>query len=128
MTTQGAFSRILVVPLDHLNRSAGVLRDADPSTDLIVMVESQRMLTGRPWHKERLFFMVSSARHFAEDLRAEGFTVDYRQAATTPDGLEQIWRHHGRLPTLSAQPSSFEQQRQFLGLGIELVENDLFLT
>jgi deoxyribodipyrimidine photolyase-related protein len=128
VTAQGAFSRILVVPFDHLNRSAGVLRDADPSTDLIVIVESQRMLTGRPWHKERLFFMVSSARHFAEDLRAEGFTVDYRQAATTPDGLEQIWRHHGRLPTLSAQPSSFEQQRQFLGIGIELVENDLFLT
>lgn len=122
------FSRILVVPFDHLNSNAGVLRDADPETDLIAMVESQRMLTGRPWHTERLFFMVSSARHFAESLRAEGFTVDYRQAANTPDGLAAIWQEHGRLPTLSAEPSSFEQQRQFRQLGIELVENDLFLT
>ena len=44
------FRRILVVPFDHLNRNAGVLRDANPESDLIAMVESQRMLTGRPWH------------------------------------------------------------------------------
>jgi deoxyribodipyrimidine photolyase-related protein len=48
--------------------SHGALAKANLKTDLIVLVESKRMVTGRDWHKERLFFMVSSARHFAKEL------------------------------------------------------------
>jgi deoxyribodipyrimidine photolyase-related protein len=122
------FERILVVPFDHLSLRDGVLRAANPATDLVVMVESQRMLTQRPWHKERLFFMVSAARHFAAELRERGFEVEYVRAGSTPEGLEQIWQRFGRLPTLSAQPSSYRQTEQFESLGIETFENDFFLT
>jgi deoxyribodipyrimidine photolyase-related protein len=52
-------NRILYVPFDHLNRDYGVLKTADPATDQIVIVESARMTTGRPWHRERLFFLIS---------------------------------------------------------------------
>ena len=72
--------------------------------------------------------MVSSARHFAQDARERGFTVDYRQAATTPDGLRAVWADHGQLPTIAAQPASFEQARQFEALAISTVETDFFLT
>jgi deoxyribodipyrimidine photolyase-like uncharacterized protein len=48
------------------------------------------MTTGRNWHKERLFFLISSARHFAASLEKEGFTVEYVKAATTIDGLNTI--------------------------------------
>jgi len=54
--------RIIYVPFDHLNLSHGALAKANPKTDLVVLVESKRMVTGRDWHKERLFFMISSAR------------------------------------------------------------------
>ncbi len=47
--------RIIYIPFDHLHRNFGALKIADPSHDLIVMVESARMTTGRQWHKERLF-------------------------------------------------------------------------
>jgi deoxyribodipyrimidine photolyase-related protein len=67
--------RILYVAHDHLSISHGILKSADPATDVVVLVESARMTTGRPWHKERLFFLVSSARHFAADLKQRGFTV-----------------------------------------------------
>jgi deoxyribodipyrimidine photolyase-related protein len=122
------FERIILVAFDQLNLDRGAMRTANPSTDLVVLVESQRMLTGRNWHPERLFFMVSSARHFAQDARERGFTVDYRHAATTPDGVRAVWAQHGKLPTIAAQPASFEQARQFEALGITTVETDFFLT
>ncbi len=61
--------RILYVAHDHLNLDHGVLKGIDKTNDVVVLVESARMTTGRPWHKERLFFLISSARRFA---RAEG--------------------------------------------------------
>ncbi len=73
--------RIIYIPFDHLHRKFGAMKDADPKTDLIAFVESARMTTGRGWHKERLFFLISSARHFAASLEEEGFTVEYVKAA-----------------------------------------------
>ena len=72
--------RIIFLPFDHLHRNFGALKGADPKSDLIVLVESARMTTGRNWHKERLFFLISSARHFAKSLELDGFTVEYVKA------------------------------------------------
>ncbi|CAB4951275.1 unannotated protein [freshwater metagenome] len=122
------FERIIIVPFDQLSIEHGVMSSANPRTDLVVMIESQRMLTNRDWHLERLFFMVSSARHFAKAAREKGFTVDYRRSATTPEGVREVWEQYGRLPTVSAEPASFGQARQFAELGVEVIETDFFLT
>jgi deoxyribodipyrimidine photolyase-related protein len=63
--------RIIYIPFDHLHRNFGALKDADPVSDVIAMVESARMTTGRNWHKERLFFLISSARHFVKSLESD---------------------------------------------------------
>ena len=120
--------RILYIPFDHLHRNYGALKHADPKTDVIAFVESARMTTGRPWHKERLFFLISSARHFAKSLEDEGFTVEYVKAATTIDGLNQISKKHNNLPITCAEPSSFTQYQQLKGHGVSFIENDFFLT
>lgn len=122
------FSRILYVPFDHLNENFGSLKNANPKTDVIALIESQRMLTGRPWHKERLFFLVSSARHFAEGLKSKGFTVRYLKAATTIDGLKAVRAEFGELPVECAEPSSFRQFNDLSAFGVQFVENDFFLT
>ena len=98
--------RILYVAHDHLNLTRGVLKDANPATDVVILVESARMTTGRPWHKERLFFLLSSARHFAVELEHAGFTVRYLKAPTTIDGLQAAKDEFGELPVFSAEPSS----------------------
>lgn len=121
-------TRILYIAHDHLNASHGVLSSANPATDVVVLVESTRMVTGRPWHKERLFFLLASARQFAAGLQAAGFTVRYLQAATTIDGLAAAQTEFGNLPIYCAEPSSFRQFRQLQDYGVEFVENDLFLT
>jgi deoxyribodipyrimidine photolyase-related protein len=122
------FERILYVAHDHLNRDYGVLRTADPETDAIVLVESARMTSGRPWHPERLFFLLSSARHFAAELESDGFTVRYVKAQTTIDGLTAAREEFGNLPIHSAEPSSFKQFDQLREFGVEFTPNDFFLT
>ena len=120
--------RLLYIPFDHLHRDYGVLKEANPREDVVVLVESTRMTTGRPWHPIRLFFLISSARHFASSLRAEGFTVEYIKAPTTVDGLTNARKAHGDLPIFAAEPSSFRQYRSLKEFGVTFIANDFFLT
>ena len=120
--------RIIYLAFDHLHRDFGALKQANSADDVIALVESARMTTGRNWHKERLFFLISSARHFAQSLREEGFTVEYVKAATTIDGLNIISDKHQSLPIISAEPSSFRQFAALKEYGVSFVENDFFLT
>ena len=77
-------SKLFFVAFDHLNKNYGALKNADPAKDKIVMVESARMTTSPDWNKQRLFFLISSARHFAKELEDSGFEVLYLKAANTP--------------------------------------------
>ena len=120
--------RILYVAFDQLNLNCGVLKTANPGEDAIVLVESARMTTGRPWHPERLFFLLSSARHFALELETRGLTVHYVQAATTLDGIAEAKKTFGELPVYCAEPSSHVQMRLLSEAGIQFVPNDFFLT
>ena len=99
-------SQLIYIPFDHLHRNFGALRQANSQEDVIVLVESARMTTGRPWHPQRLHFLISSARHFAHSLRDEGFTVEYVKVATTIDGLTKIQGKYKKHELVCAEPSS----------------------
>ena len=120
--------RIIYVPFDHLNFDRGALATADPATDVIAMVESERMISGRPWHPERLYFLISAARHCAAEAEQRGFTVRYVRASTTVAGLQVVRDEFVDAPVVCAQPSSFRQSAALAEAGVEFVENDLFLT
>jgi deoxyribodipyrimidine photolyase-related protein len=128
MKSKATLTRILYIPFDHLHREFGVLKDANPATDLIVMVESARMTTGRQWHPERLHFLISSARHFLQEMKGEGFQTSYCKAPTTVEGLQMAQKEFGTLPIFSAQPSSFRQSENLKEFGLTFIENDFFLT
>lgn len=122
------YARALYIPFDHLHRNYGVLKEADPQQDRILFVESARMRSGRNWHPERLFFLISSARHFVEVLRDEGFEVDYIKAPTTRDGISGLLKKFPNLTLHATKQSSFKLQRTLEELGANFVENDFFLT
>ena len=120
--------RIIYIPFDHLHRKYGALREATPAEDVVVLVESKRMRTGRNWHPERLCFMTSAARHFAEALRGDGFTVEYVKAQTTIDGLGEIKNKYPESPMICAEPSSYRQYQALEEFGVNYIPNDFFLT
>ena len=120
--------RLIFVAFDHLNENYGALKNSDPAKDVIVLVESKRMTTGRKWHGQRLHFLISSARHFAAHLEKLGYTVRYEKAATTVEGLQEVKKEFPNRPVIAAEPSSFRQFAALKELGIQFVPNDFFLT
>lgn len=111
---------------DNLNRSAGALRDADPERHAIVMVESQRMLRAARWHRQRLFFMLSAARHFAAELRSDGFEVHYLKSSDTAAGISSISGNYSSV--IAVEPSSYRLTKSLSQIGVELTPSDFFLT
>jgi deoxyribodipyrimidine photolyase-related protein len=119
---------ILFIPFDHLHRDYGVLKNAKKNEDVVVLVESASMINGADWHPERLFFLISSARHFAAELRAEGFDVRYIKAKNTVDGIKQVQQEFPNTPVISAEPSSFRMTQSLADHGVQFLANDFFLT
>jgi deoxyribodipyrimidine photolyase-related protein len=65
-----------VVLGDQLTRGLASLRDIKPG-DVVLMMEVNEEATYVPHHKQKIVFILSAMRHFAEELKAEGLTVDY---------------------------------------------------
>ena len=72
---------------DQLNRSIGAMRDAEPGTHRVLLVESTAKLTSKRWHRQRAHLVVTSMRRFADELRDAGFEVDHRRATSLRDGF-----------------------------------------
>lgn len=62
---------------DQLSRPLSALRGIDRARDVVLMVEVSEEATYVRHHKQKIVFVLSAMRHFAESLRAEGIDVDY---------------------------------------------------
>jgi len=120
--------RIIYISHDQLNARYGALKGANPKDDLVVLVESQRMLKPEFGSKVRLYFLLSSAAHFVKELDDDGYTVIYQKSATTVDGLKEVLKKYPKLPIIAATPSSFRLKQSLSDFGVTFVENDFFLT
>ena len=120
--------RIIYVSHDQLNVEYGALAKADKKSDLVLFVESARMIKGRKWHAHRLHFIISSAQHFSAELNEKGFTVEYLKAENTAAGIEEIKKKYKISEVIAAQPSSFRLLNALTKLNVKFVDNDFFLT
>jgi deoxyribodipyrimidine photolyase-related protein len=62
---------------DQLSRGLASLADLDPARDVVLMVEVADEARYVRHHKQKIVFLLSAMRHFAEALQAEGVRVDY---------------------------------------------------
>jgi deoxyribodipyrimidine photolyase-related protein len=62
---------------DQLTHDLSSLCDIDPAQDVVLMVEVHDETTYVRHHKQKIAFLFSAMRHFAEELRERGITVDY---------------------------------------------------
>ena len=72
---------------DQLTFEGAGLVAARPDTHRVLMVESTAKLHEKRWHRQRAHFILSAMRHFAQECRDRGFTVDYRFAPSLTQGL-----------------------------------------
>lgn len=126
-TTLSRMAKTLIyVAHDNLHRNRGALALAKPQTHDILLVESERMLRSQRWHRQRIFFMLSAARHFAKELESEGFSVKYLKAPTTAEGISSIKDSYTEV--VAVEPSSFRLYESLKTLGVRFIDNDFFLT
>jgi deoxyribodipyrimidine photolyase-related protein len=112
---------------DQLNRAIGALDRATPDTHRILLVESDALLRGRRWHRQRAHLVIASMRRFAEELRRAGFEVDLRQAPTLVGGLRahiDDLRPDGVAVT---EPNSWDLRERVGRLDVEVVRSNQFL-
>lgn len=62
---------------DQLSRGVAALADLDPARDVVLMAEVTDEAVYVRHHKQKIAFIFSAMRHFAEELRADGVQVRY---------------------------------------------------
>ncbi len=68
---------LILVLGDQLTPDLSSLAAGDPALDRVLMAELHDEATYVRHHKKKIAFLFSAMRHFAEELRALGWTVDY---------------------------------------------------
>ncbi len=68
---------LILVLGDQLTPTLSSLVGGDPARDRVLMAELPDEATYVRHHKKKIAFLFSAMRHFAEELRALGWTVDY---------------------------------------------------
>jgi deoxyribodipyrimidine photolyase-related protein len=69
--------RIILILGDQLTSSLAALHHADPATSVVLMAEVAAEAGYVKHHQKKIAFLFSAMRHFAEELRGLGWTVDY---------------------------------------------------
>lgn len=132
----------LLVPVlgDQLSLDLASLAAVDRAEAVVLMAEVAEEAGYVPHHKQKLALVFSAMRHFAEALRADGWTVDYRRldapggfASLTDTLADAARRHDARavVAVLAGEHRLVAAQRGWaarLGLPVTLLEDDRFLV
>ncbi|WP_375588469.1 cryptochrome/photolyase family protein [Hoeflea alexandrii] len=125
---------------DQLSRGISSLEDARPDTDVIFMAEVMAEATSVKHHKKKIAFLFSAMRHFAENLRDEGFTVDYLclDAQNSPgdfgSALAEAVERHDATRVVMTEPSEMrvleaaESWREELDVDLDILADNRFLA
>ena len=120
---------------DQLRTDHGALANLAPSECVVFMVESLQRARALPYHKQKLALVWSAMRHFAEELRAAGYTVDYH--AAQPDARTALEAHLAayqsqrlRLMETAEHGRSWRlaDLARALGVEVEITPNTMFLS
>jgi deoxyribodipyrimidine photolyase-related protein len=100
----------------------------------VLLVETQRRLTSRPYHRHKLVLVLSALRHYAERLRADGWQVHYRTAPSWRSALQSAVAETQATAVYTMAGAEYTprqaQQRWHEGLGVpvHVLPNTMFLA
>ena len=81
---------ILALP-DQLSVEIGPLRGAPPAETRVLLVESGEWLSRRPYHRQRLAWILLSQRTFALELAERGHAVEFLRGDPPMSELLRAW-------------------------------------
>jgi deoxyribodipyrimidine photolyase-related protein len=108
---------------DQLSPFHAGLQVAEKSSTVVLMMESKARGNLLRYHQQKLALVFSAMRHFAEDLKGAGWTVDYLRIEAGlkfEEGMRDHLIRHGSTEVLAAEPNSFIEQNALRALGKKL--------
>lgn len=105
-----------------------------PAAGRVLLVESTGKGSALPYHRWKLVLVLSALRHFAEELRAQGYEVDHRVAPSYAEGIRAHLAEWGPGEVVVQAPAEWGIAQSLRALAVELpgrvrvVEDRRFLT
>jgi deoxyribodipyrimidine photolyase-related protein len=130
---------LILVLGDQLTPSLTALAAGNPTKDRVLMVEVMAEATYVPHHKKKIAFLFAAMRHFADELSALGWTVDYvtlddpaNSGSFTSEVARAVNRHSPEriLMTAPGEWRVAEMLRKWegdLGMPITILPDDRFI-
>lgn len=112
---------------DQLNRRIGALASSDPADTRVLLVESAGLFESGGFHRQRVHLVRTAMRRFAAELRADGFEVDLRRAASLAAGLAEHRSVHEPRWVIATEPNGPGVARMLGRNGVDTVRSDQFL-
>jgi deoxyribodipyrimidine photolyase-related protein len=122
---------IILVLGDQLSLSLASLQHGDKSRDVVLMAEVMAEATYARHHKKKFVLVFSAMRHFAKQLRHDGWTVDYvemEEAGNTHSLKGEVARaqaRHGISKVIITEPGEWRLKQEFKDF--EMLEDTRFL-
>jgi len=120
---------------DQLSPEISSVRGLDPSDTVLLMAEVASEASYVKHHKKKLAFIFSAMRHFADEMRAAGWTVDYvrlddpaNTGTIRSELLRAVERHRAKALRVT-EPGEWRvlQDIQSEDLKADILEDDRFV-
>jgi deoxyribodipyrimidine photolyase-related protein len=124
---------------DQLSYSVSSLDDCDKANDVILMCEVWAEATYVKHHKKKIAFLFSAMRHFAQELRQQGYNVRYTKfddpdnARSFKGEVMRAVEHYGCDQVILTHPSEYrvladvQTWQQQLGVVVSILPDNRFL-
>lgn len=130
-----------LVPIlgDQLTHGLASLRGCDPAETVVLLMEVAEETTYVRHHKAKIVLILSAMRHFAEELREAGWTVDYvrlddpENSGSFTGEVARAVQRHGASAIRIVEAGEWRVQKAIEGwsdhlkLPVELLSDDRFI-
>ena len=126
-------TNIVVILGDQLSPGLSALRNADRTRNVVLMAEVHDETQYVRHHKKKIALIFSAMRHFADDLRALGWTVDYVElnapgnSGSLSGEISRAMIRHQATGVTMTEPAEWRLREAFAGGGFEIVPDDRFV-
>lgn len=109
----------------------------DREEDVILLIEAKSRALWKNYHKNKLVLIFSAMRHFCDELRHQGYRVDYRQVESFQEGWDQHKQAYQPSEVMLHLPTDWMMRQLLLkwrnkqkteGLTVSFLEEPFFLV
>ncbi len=131
--------QLILILGDQLSHAISSLRGADKTRDVILMCEVWDEATYVPHHKKKIAFIFSCMRHFAQELREDGWRIDYQTleqtgaAGSFTSEVEKAITRHEPQSVVVTSPSEWRVLNMMQGwqallrIPVEIIDDNRFI-